>query len=229
MHVTPSLPPVHPARSVWVVLLASAGDDGARLSGALARARRVVPDERIVVVAPHACDSVAHRCVGPRGRVRVVEQPAERGTTPGLLLALVEVLEEAPSPRVLVVPCTRDVPDDDRVVDALRSAAFALLEEPGILRVIGSYDDAHGVAADGWTLAATLMEHAPTWFGRLASAPRGPETRDSAFRELGASDFERDVLGQARAHSCEVPLRPSSEAVAPARRARAGAGEAVAG
>ncbi|MFZ5478738.1 MAG: hypothetical protein ACOZNI_18345 [Myxococcota bacterium] len=214
MTTTPPHLAVHPARSLWVVLPVTTGDDGTRLAAAIARARRLVPDERIVILADQSKDAWLYPFLGRRARMHVVDQPSDRGTTPAVLLALVYLLEQDPTARVIVLPGHRAIADEDALVDALRAAAFSLLDDPGSLRVVGAVEAPVAVAADGWTLAGTLCAHAPLWFGALAPATRGRGALEDAYEALDRSDFERDVLWPARASVRAAPLRPAGEMAA---------------
>jgi len=101
------------------------------LGEALARARRVVPRKRVVVVV-----AAEHRCFWERELAtlpaeNVIVQPANRGTAAGLLLPLLAILERDPEARVAVLPSDHFVARENVLGASLRIAleSLELLEE----------------------------------------------------------------------------------------------------
>lgn len=74
------------------------------LQATVERMGRIVPNERILVVAPDAHDALARQQLEPYPGVRLLTQPRNAGTGPGLLLPLEEVLREDDEARVIVTP-----------------------------------------------------------------------------------------------------------------------------
>lgn len=135
---------------VWVVLLA--GGDGRRLEEVarsryghprpkqycdfgcgrtligqtIERARRLVPDDRIVVVTTRAHRWFADESLRPYPEVHRVEQPANLDTTPGILLPLLYVLDRDPEARVVVMPSDHNIEHDSEFVSVVGEALESL-------------------------------------------------------------------------------------------------------
>lgn len=94
----------------------------------VARARGVVPMDRIVVVVAdeHAC--WWRPALSDLPEQNVVVQPMNRGTAAGILLPLLTILDRDPGASVAVFPSDHFVADERRLAQSLR-AAFDLAEE----------------------------------------------------------------------------------------------------
>lgn len=119
------------------------------LGDALARATRVVPRKRVVVVVAEE-----HRCYW-RDELRgipaenVVVQPRNRGTAPGLLLPLLSVMERDPGARIVVLPSDHFVEHEVVLEGSLRLALESLDEHPDALTLLGITPDSPE-AEYGW-------------------------------------------------------------------------------
>jgi len=111
--------------------------DRSLLAETLARAERVVPRERVVVVVAEQ-----HRALWepelaglPAGHVAV--QPRNLGTANGLLLGVMTVLREAPAATLLVLPSDHAFENERGLRVALRRAQRAAARRPGELVLLG--------------------------------------------------------------------------------------------
>jgi mannose-1-phosphate guanylyltransferase len=83
----------------------------------------LVPASRTVVVVPLAYEELARQQLAEHRGIRVVAQPANRGTGPGILLPLAHVLEADPRARVVVTPSDHHVADARALTRAISVAA----------------------------------------------------------------------------------------------------------
>lgn len=169
--------------SLWVIVLA--GGEGARLAplttalhgeptpkqfavirgehsllqNTLLRARAVAPWERIVVVAtrPHA--ERARQQSHALGPVTVLEQPANLGTGPGLLLPLQHIRRADPGARVLILPSDHHVGRPGLFEDALEDLVSPTVVDDWVVLL--------GIEPDwpetefGWILPGRLLTMRP--------------------------------------------------------------------
>lgn len=106
------------------------------LNHALHRAFGIVPRWRTsVVVAEQHAQWWAPLAQELPGRIAV--QPEDRGTTIGILLALVRILDCDPDARVVVLPSDHHVIDEQALTRALRNAVGALLYRHAELVLLG--------------------------------------------------------------------------------------------
>ena len=158
--------------SLWAIVLA--GGDGTRLApltrqlygeplpkqfavlagersllqATVDRLSPLVPFSRMAVVVPtaHTRRSPACSCAEYR-EVRVVTQPANRGTGPGILLPLAHVLEADPRARVVVAPSDHYVARPAALTAAI--AAAATQADLAALMLVGIEPD-HAETEYGW-------------------------------------------------------------------------------
>lgn len=146
--------------SLWAIILA--GGDGTRLApltqqlygeplpkqfAVLAGTRSLLqatvdrlsplaPYSRMAVVVPTAYEALARRQLAEYPEVRVVTQPANRGTGPGILLPLAHVLTADPQARVVVAPSdhyvARPAPLTAAIAMAAKQADLASLTLVGV-------------------------------------------------------------------------------------------------
>jgi mannose-1-phosphate guanylyltransferase len=114
---------------------------GGMLGWALARAARITPAERIAAItrAEHA------RWTSLRMRevpvANVVVEPADRGTAPGILLALIKIGQLDPDAVVVLLPCDHHVEAERILVDAISSAAKVASARPDQVVLFGAPSD----------------------------------------------------------------------------------------
>lgn len=115
------------------------------------RARRVVPDARIVTVvsAPHE-RWWRTELQGGRG---VVVQPDNRGTAVGLLVPLLAILRRDPDARVWVLPSDHWVRDEETLARCARAALARVDAEPDRTVLMGIEPD-EADSQYGWVLPA---------------------------------------------------------------------------
>ncbi|MBK9129858.1 MAG: NTP transferase domain-containing protein [Phycisphaerales bacterium] len=103
----------------------------------LARAERLVPRARIVVVvaAEHAVWWRSQ--LGHLPPANVVVQPRNRGTAPGLLLPLLTILGRDPEASVLVLPSDHFVADEAGFAASLRSASSGVARGAADIVLVG--------------------------------------------------------------------------------------------
>jgi mannose-1-phosphate guanylyltransferase len=89
------------------------------------RMTALVPPHQMTVVVPSAYASLSREQLAPWPGVRVVVQPANRGTAPGLLLPLAGVLANTPDAKVVVTASDHYVPQARPFIDAIASALEA--------------------------------------------------------------------------------------------------------
>jgi mannose-1-phosphate guanylyltransferase len=148
-------------RDVWSLILA--GGDGTRLGGLtrqitgdarpkqfcplldgdtlLERTRRRVDlltrfDRQVIVVTrQHAC--FYRHLAGDLAPGRLVEQPANRGTAPGILYPLLRIAELGGDVPVAVLPSDQFVDDDVAFVAAVSAAVDAVQARPDLIVLLG--------------------------------------------------------------------------------------------
>lgn len=108
------------------------------LDRTLARARRLVDDEGIVVVTTAAHRAEADACMARWPRVSRVEQPQDLGTLPALALAVLFILERDPHARLVVLPSGHTVNDDLGFADCLARALTNVDFYPFDLLLLGA-------------------------------------------------------------------------------------------
>lgn len=130
------------------------------LEATLARAERIVPRARIVVVvaAEHAVWWRSQ--LGHLPPANVVVQPRNCGTAPGLLLPLLTILERDPEASVLVLPSDHHVADEAGFATWLSSALAGVVRGAADIVLVG-------VAAEtptsdyGWIVPAGTAAMSP--------------------------------------------------------------------
>ena len=106
------------------------------------RARRLVPADRILTVITAGQESYLHDAASGAVPGRVLVQPANKETAPGLLLPLLWIAERDPSATVVVFPSDHFIWEEERFLGHVRDAARASRHCAGRLVVLG-------VEADG--------------------------------------------------------------------------------
>jgi len=163
---------------------------GGMMGWALSRARRLVPRERTVAVTrqDHA------RWAAPRFRdlppENVLVEPSERGSAPGLFLALMKITQADPEAVVVLLPCDHHVEEERRLSDAILEAARLASARPDRIVLLGANGDARG-AECAWILPRVpgTSRGGPWDVGCIVSHNELPATerlaRDGAFVSTG--------------------------------------------
>jgi len=107
------------------------------LGDALARASRLVPRERTVVIVAEKHRAHWERELAAHPRENVIVQPENRGTGPGVLLPLLSILRRDPAARVLIVPSDHFVADERVLASSLRLALGAAASGGGRIVLLG--------------------------------------------------------------------------------------------
>jgi mannose-1-phosphate guanylyltransferase len=145
----------------WTLILA--GGDGVRLRGLtrrisgdmrpkqycalhhnetlLERARRraalLVGDDRQVVVVSRAHEAYYRYLFREMSEERVVVQPENRGTAPGILYPLLRIARLAGDPTLVVLPSDHHVGDEDALAAHLRAAIGAVARRSAMIVLLG--------------------------------------------------------------------------------------------
>ena len=111
---------------------------GGMLGWALARAARITPAEHIGAItrAEHArWTSVRMREIP---KTNIVVEPTDRGTAPGILLALIKIGQIDPEAVVVLLPCDHHVEAERLLSDAIVSAAGQAASRPDQVVLFGA-------------------------------------------------------------------------------------------
>jgi mannose-1-phosphate guanylyltransferase len=132
--------------------------DQTMLQQTMARAARLTPTERTVVVvgAGHQAGLAREQLAGCP-RASLVEQPRNAGTLPGLLLPLAHVLRAAPRASVVVYPADHHVRRLAPFVGAIRDALLAIEQAPARVVLVGASADRPATDL-GWILPGQALE-----------------------------------------------------------------------
>ena len=128
------------------------GSDESLLRRAVRRAAGLVPSSRILVVVAEQHRRFWREELSDLPGENIVVQPRNRGTAPGILLPVLEiVLHRDRDARVLVLPADHHVGSEDVVRDALRAAAKAVRRPGAPLVLLGMLGE-DGDHEYGWIL-----------------------------------------------------------------------------
>lgn len=89
---------------------------------ALARARALVPDDRVCAVVAKAHEHQWQAMVKQMQAGNLIVQPRNRGTGNGVLLALAHILKRDPQARLIFLPADHHVLAEEKLIQAMRSA-----------------------------------------------------------------------------------------------------------
>jgi mannose-1-phosphate guanylyltransferase len=123
------------------------------LGDALARAARIVPRKRIVVIVAEEHRRFWEPEVGGLAPENVVVQPRNKGTAAGILLPTLGVLERDPGARLAFLPSDHFVARESVIEGSLRLALDALDERGAELTLLGITPDAPETGY-GWIVPA---------------------------------------------------------------------------
>jgi hypothetical protein len=171
------------------------------VGGALSVARTLVDPSRIVVVVLEQERPWWQARLLDLPPENVVEQPFDRGSATGILLAAARVRARAPGARVLVF--FSDVIDAS-MMGALRDGVEHAAADPRVQLLSGSHDARRGGPAAPAVALATASgllqlfeETQPELVRELLGEGVGPRALDEIYPFLGAVDFRREVLAAA--------------------------------
>jgi mannose-1-phosphate guanylyltransferase len=131
--------------------------DQTMLQQTMARAARLTPTERTVVVVAGHQGALAREQLAICPGARLVEQPRSVGTLVGLLLPLAHVLHETPQAPVVVYPADHHVGRLGPFVQAVKSALEAVEHAPAHVVLVGACADRPATDL-GWILPGHTIE-----------------------------------------------------------------------
>ncbi|HVZ73184.1 MAG TPA: sugar phosphate nucleotidyltransferase [Polyangia bacterium] len=117
------------------------GDDQTFLQRTMARAARLSPSQKTIVVVSEEHADLARAQLAAYEGVRIVEQPRDAGTLPGLLLPLAHVLDASPRARVVVYPSDHHVDKLAPFLDAVTAALRGVDRAPARTVLVGARAD----------------------------------------------------------------------------------------
>lgn len=123
------------------------------LGDALARAARIVPRKRVVVIVAEEHRSFFERDLVGVAPENVIVQPRNKGTAAGILLPALNILERDPEARIAFLPSDHYVSKEYVVESSLRLALESLEEEDGGLTLLGITPDSPETGY-GWIVPA---------------------------------------------------------------------------
>jgi mannose-1-phosphate guanylyltransferase len=123
------------------------------LGDALARAGRIVPRKRVVVIVAEEHRRFWEPELADLPRENVIVQPRNRGTAAGLLLPAMAVLERDPTARLAFLPSDHFVSKEYVIEKSLRLALESLEEAEDRLTLLGITPDAPETGY-GWIVPA---------------------------------------------------------------------------
>lgn len=158
---------------------------------------------RVLVSTTRACGADRRRSA----TVRFVEQPRDRGTTPGVLLPLLHVLDQDPWAWVAVLPRDPALASDARLDEALVTGVRELADEPEAVVLVGD-----AAVARGSSLARLVRRSAPDWWRALTNSFFRPAELDAVYARLGPSSFESALQDLRTRRTVESPRDRASHA-----------------
>ena len=129
--------------------------DGTRtlLQSTMDRIGDLVPPHRTVVVVAENQRGLAEEQLAEYPGVQIVNQPANLGTGPGVLLSLSVVKAQASNAMVVITPSDHHIDVPQTFIAAIRRAAAAVDQAPDTLALVGA--EADRPASDlGWIVPA---------------------------------------------------------------------------
>lgn len=168
--------------------------DGSLLRLALARADRLASPERVVSVVASHHEAWWVRDLKDRPADNTLVQPLNRGTAPGLLLPLLEVLSRDPAARVVVLPSDHFVRDEAVLEAAMRRSLAAIDRRRAGVVLLGMTPDA-AVEDYGWIVPSGPRRGS---LQRVASFIEKPPARE-AERLMRAGGVWNSFILAARA------------------------------
>lgn len=140
------------------------------LADTVARAERLVPIQRIVVVVAAEHERWWRPELVSVPRDNIVVQPRNRGTAVGVLLPLVQILRRDPEARVVVMASDHYVRDEGTLTMAFRLALERLASQRAPVTLLGIMPDA-AEADYGWIVPGTSARHGTLPVRRFVEKP----------------------------------------------------------
>jgi mannose-1-phosphate guanylyltransferase len=159
--------------------------DGSLLDVALRRAGQVVPAERLCTIVAARHRHYWQSAAGMLQASHIIEQPENRGTAHGILLAVLWVLQRDPGARIIFFPADHYVQDEPLLARSLRQAVSILERNaaellligiepempdpelgyivPGLRRIDGSSCVAEFVEKPDMSLASRMVDRGALW------------------------------------------------------------------
>lgn len=198
------------------------------LQEALARARHIAPRERRCVMVATQHERWWRPALWSLPAANVIEQPANRGTANGILLAVLRVLERDPLARIVFLPSDHFVRDESVMAEALADMSACLGHVRDELLLLGIRPD----EADpelGYILPDRVADSAVRRVLQFVEKPEPGRARrlmqDGALWNSFIFGARADtLLGLLRAH---LPEAVEDMATALATDARSGVGRAA--
>lgn len=145
------------------------------LQSTVERLRPLVPSSRMVVVVPLAYERLARAQLAGYSGIRIVAQPANRGTGPGVLLPLAHVLEADPKAHVVVAPSDHYFADAEAFTAAVAAAAKQTRSVP--LTLVGVEAD-RPETEYGWIEAGETLNGGVRRIAGFVEKPAAPVARE---------------------------------------------------
>jgi mannose-1-phosphate guanylyltransferase len=120
------------------------------------RAARLVAPERTLVSVTHSHEPYYRSELGDVPSRNVVAQPANRGTAPAILYALMRLSGLAPADAVVLLPSDHYVSDDDALMARVEGAVEAVRSRPDLVVLLGVEPD-RPETEYGWIEPAELI------------------------------------------------------------------------
>jgi mannose-1-phosphate guanylyltransferase len=111
------------------------------LQGALQRARRIVPRERVCTIVARQHERHWRHMLWSLPARNVIVQPRNCGTANGVLLGLLRILERDPLARIVFLPADHYVHDEALLADSMRTAAKFITRDRDGLTLVGIEPD----------------------------------------------------------------------------------------
>jgi mannose-1-phosphate guanylyltransferase len=119
------------------------------------RALLLVPEARVVVVTTRKHRAEAARCLAGYPALRIIEQPENCGTLPGIALPVLHLQRESPDATLLVLPSDHHVTDDAAFAGALERATRVVKAPDVDLSLVGAVPEDYEEGL-GWIVPGDL-------------------------------------------------------------------------
>lgn len=120
----------------------SVAGDQSMLRGAIDRAQRIVPRERIVTVVACNHEALWRAELNDQKEENIIVQPRNRGTAAGVLLPLVEIMRRDPQAEILVFPSDHHIEDESVLTRSIHRALQSIAVNRKRLVLLGMVPDA---------------------------------------------------------------------------------------